>query len=197
MAVTVGSYALKAAVTVAAPALRGAVLKALSDAGIQVADNAADEVALVVCDSGQLTKGDARRRPATSAPYVAIVMGDDRDEARRAVAAGANGVVLEASLDALPGTLAAVAAGQVVVPSALRRAVTKPVLTARERQIMALVVMGFSNREIAEQLFLAESTVKSHLFSVFRRLGVKTRKEAAALILDNDLGVGSGILSIS
>ena len=60
-----------------------------------------------------------------------------------------------------------------------------------------MVVIGLSNREIADQLFLAESTVKSHLFSAFRRLGVRTRGEATALILDRDQGLGSGILTIT
>jgi DNA-binding NarL/FixJ family response regulator len=91
----------------------------------------------------------------------------------------------------------AVAAGQIVIPRSLRAAVAKPVLTTREKQILALVVMGLSNREIADQLFLAESTVKSHLFSAFRRLGVRTRKEASALILDAQQGLGTGILTIT
>jgi len=93
--------------------------------------------------------------------------------------------------------VAAVAAGQLTIPASLRSAVNKPVLTTREKQIMALVVMGFSNREIADQLFVAESTVKSHVFSAFRRLGVRTRKEATALILDSQHGLGSGILAIT
>ena len=79
----------------------------------------------------------------------------------------------------------------------LGAAVERPPLTPREKQVLALVVMGYTNREIAEQLVLAESTVKSHLFSAFRRLGVRSRSEAVALITDPSRGLGSGILTIA
>jgi len=128
---------------------------------------------------------------------VAVVPQGDIGEARRALAAGATGIVFAHELAALPATVAAVSEGQLVVPISLRTAITKPVLTTREKQILALVVLGFSNREIADQLFVAESTVKSHLFSAFRRLGVRTRREATALILDDKQGLGSGILAIT
>ncbi len=69
-------------------------------------------------------------------------------------------------------------------------------LSAREKQVLGLVVMGYTNSKIAEQLFLAESTVKSHLSSAFAKLGVRSRNEAVELILDADRGRGIGILAL-
>jgi hypothetical protein len=56
--------------------------------------------------------------------------------------------------------------------------------------------MGYMNSQIAEQLFLAESTVKSHLSSAFGKLGVRSRNEAVSLILDSERGFGMGILGL-
>ena len=94
-------------------------------------------------------------------------------------------------------TLAAVAAGQCVVPRAIRQVVDRPPLSPRERQILAMVVLDFSNAEIARKLFVSESNVKNHLSSAFQKLGVKSRSAAAELILDRDSGLGPGILRIS
>ena len=66
-------------------------------------------------------------------------------------------------------------------------------LTTREKQILTLMVTGQTNSQIASELFLAESTVKSHLSSAFGKLGVSSRSEAAAVILDPDRGHGLGI----
>jgi hypothetical protein len=56
--------------------------------------------------------------------------------------------------------------------------------------------MGYMNCQIAERLFLAESTVKSHLSSAFAKLGVRSRNEAVSLILDPNRGLGTGILTV-
>jgi DNA-binding CsgD family transcriptional regulator len=72
---------------------------------------------------------------------------------------------------------------QCVVPSAIRQIVDRPPLSPRERQILAMVVLDFSNAEIARKLFVSESNVKNHLSSAFQKLGVKSRSAAAALIL--------------
>jgi hypothetical protein len=53
--------------------------------------------------------------------------------------------------------------------------------------------MGYMNSQIAKRLFLAESTVKSHLSSAFGKLGVRSRNEAAELIASGRAGVGIGI----
>ncbi|HEY2283744.1 MAG TPA: helix-turn-helix transcriptional regulator [Solirubrobacteraceae bacterium] len=116
---------------------------------------------------------------------------------RAALAAGAAGVVLDEDLDsALIPCLQAVQAGQTCVPRDHWRQIDPPALSSREKQILGLVVMGYMNSQIAEQLFLAESTVKSHLSSAFGKLGVRSRNEAVSLILDPERGLGMGILSL-
>jgi DNA-binding NarL/FixJ family response regulator len=116
---------------------------------------------------------------------------------RTALAAGAAGVVLLDELDtALWPCLQAVQSGQTCVPRGHWRQIEPPALSAREKQILALVVMGYMNSQIAAQLFLAESTVKSHLSSAFGKLGVRSRNEAASLILDPERGLGMGILGL-
>ncbi|QBD80750.1 response regulator transcription factor [Ktedonosporobacter rubrisoli] len=52
-------------------------------------------------------------------------------------------------------------------------------LTEREREILALVARGEPNKQIAEELFLAEGTVKNHLSSILSKLGVRDRTQAA------------------
>jgi DNA-binding NarL/FixJ family response regulator len=55
------------------------------------------------------------------------------------------------------------------------------VLTAREREVIALVAGGASNRVIAQRLFIAERTVKFHVSSILRKLGVANRTQAVAV----------------
>lgn len=54
-------------------------------------------------------------------------------------------------------------------------------LTAREAEILRMLKLGLSNREIAEQLCIAVHTVKNHVHSLLTKLGVSTRGQAAAL----------------
>jgi LuxR family maltose regulon positive regulatory protein len=53
-------------------------------------------------------------------------------------------------------------------------------LSARELEILQLIAQGLSNREIAERLYLALSTVKGHNSNIFGKLGVQRRTEAVA-----------------
>jgi DNA-binding NarL/FixJ family response regulator len=120
-----------------------------------------------------------------------------RWEVRAVLAAGAAGVVLEREMaGALGPCLHAVRVGQICVPRKQWRQIAPPALSAREKQILGLVVMGYMNSQIAERLFLAESTVKSHLSSAFGKLGVRSRNEAVHLILDSERGLGMGILAL-
>ncbi len=137
------------------------------------------------------------RRELPGAPVVAICADLRPGELRLALAAGASGVVLEDELaSALGPCLQAARSGQVCVPKQHARQVEPAPLSAREKQILGLVVMGYMNSEIAAQLFVAESTVKSHLSSVFGKLGVRSRNEAVDLILDSERGLGMGILGL-
>lgn len=118
-------------------------------------------------------------------------------DVRRALDAGVRALIALNEVEgALRSVIEVVRASQVSVPSARSGELRKQVLTAREKQILGLVVMSMTNAEIAAKLFLAESTVKSHLSSAFAKLGVSSRSEAANLILDPQSGAGLGILTI-
>jgi DNA-binding NarL/FixJ family response regulator len=104
---------------------------------------------------------------------------------RRALEAGADAFVFGSELElTLGATVRAVASGQSVVPRKVRGSLERPALSHRERQVLALVARGLTNAEIAMRLFLSESTIKSHLSSVFGKLGVRSRWEAAAVFLE-------------
>jgi DNA-binding NarL/FixJ family response regulator len=136
------------------------------------------------------------RRDAQT-PIVVICADIERWAVRATLAAGAAGVVLLDELNtALWPCLQAVQTGQTCVPRGHWRQIEPPALSTREKQILGLVVMGYSNGQIAAQLFLAESTVKSHLSSSFGKLGVRSRNEAVGLILDPERGLGMGILGL-
>jgi DNA-binding NarL/FixJ family response regulator len=138
----------------------------------------------------------ALRQRLRDVPIVALIAASDEGEGRRAISAGANGAVLDRDLDhALAATVVAAAAGQISFPQALEGAAAEPSLTQREKQVLASVVSGFTNAQIARHLGLAESTVKSHLSSAFAKLGVASRAEAAALIRDPVRGRGLDVLT--
>lgn len=129
---------------------------------------------------------------------IAVVPADSRRGVRRALDVGASGVVFEGELEsALLPTLSAVLAGQIAIPAAGRGQVERPALSFREREILGLIVTGMSNKEISAKLFLAESTVKCHLSSAFGKLGVRSRNEAADLILNEGAELGLGDLAPS
>ena len=125
----------------------------------------------------------ALRRRLREVPIVALIRTADEGECRRAISAGADGAVVDRDLeDTLVATVTAAVAGQISFPRGLQGAAGGPSLTPRERQVLNSVVIGLKNAQIADQLGLAESTVKSHLSSAFTKLGVASRAEAAALI---------------
>jgi DNA-binding NarL/FixJ family response regulator len=147
--------------------------------------------------SGLLGCVESLTQRFAQAPVIVVCSSIERWGVRAALTGGAAGVVLSDDLDStLSPCLQAVQTGQVCVPREHWRQIEPPALSAREKQILGLVVMGYMNSQIAEQLFLAESTVKSHLSSAFGKLGVRSRNEAVNLILDPERGLGMGILAL-
>lgn len=111
-----------------------------------------------------------------------------------ALDAGARGFLLK---DAPPAELFRavrhVAAGQMVLAPevadrlAARASAPAPALSAREIEILQLLAEGRSNRDMARQLFLSEATVKSHLSSVYAKLGVDSRAGALARAIEQQI----------
>jgi DNA-binding NarL/FixJ family response regulator len=123
-------------------------------------------------------------------------VGDDDDAAgrqvRQALNAGADAFVARSAAErSLVAAIQATLAGLVCTPREARRVLVKPTFSHREKEVLGLLVAGLTNREIAGRLFLAESTVKSHLMSAFAKLGVRSRKDAASLLLDPDEGLAA------
>jgi DNA-binding NarL/FixJ family response regulator len=195
--------ALRLTVLHDAAALWPAAAAALGSAAQIVSPDAADAAqAIGIVSWDRATRAEVAELPALRerhhGPLVAILAQLPSVRGARAVAARVEGSVLTQDLErSLLPTLWAVAAGQCVVPRSVRQLVDRPPLSPRERQILAMVVLDFSNAEIAAKLYVTESNVKSHLTSAFNKLGVTSRSAASELILDGESGLGPGILRIS
>ncbi|MDR7184271.1 ATP/maltotriose-dependent transcriptional regulator MalT [Microbacterium trichothecenolyticum] len=75
--------------------------------------------------------------------------------------------------------------------AAARGAASDPGLSRREREVLALVARGWSNRRIAEHLFLSERTVARHVGSILAKLGVPSRSAATAYAFEHGLAVAT------
>jgi DNA-binding NarL/FixJ family response regulator len=148
----------------------------------------ADAIVVFACNIDQPREMAALRRVRRGLREQAIVAVSPISTGtgvRRALDAGADGIVFESELEStLAVAVRAVASGQSVVPRKLRASVERPAFSHRERQVLSFVSRGLTNAQIAEKLFLSESTIKSHLSSAFSKFGVRSRKEAAALFLE-------------
>ncbi|MBX0298877.1 response regulator transcription factor [Cryobacterium sp. 1639] len=129
-----------------------------------------------------------RVRSVPGAPHVLILTNYDTDaDILGAIEAGASGYLLK---DAPPAELIAAvraaAAGQsalapvIVRKLADRSRIPQGRLSPREVEVLGLVAAGRSNRQIGQDLFLSEATVKSHLVHIFGKLGVSSRTSAVA-----------------
>ncbi|MES5819845.1 response regulator transcription factor [Streptomyces sp. RG80] len=122
---------------------------------------------------------------------------DDEEALLDSIMAGASGYVLKQIRGSdLVTAVRTVAAGQSLLdPSAATRLMarlrddqvkeeepqTLPGLTDREREILALIGEGLTNRQIGQRLFLAEKTVKNHISRLLAKLGVERRIQAAVI----------------
>lgn len=130
---------------------------------------------------------------------------DDRELIQAGLQAGAEGYVLkDITAEQLATTIRVVAQGQILlhpdvahkVLASLSSTPSEPAMTAptapplvgvsdvaqlteREREILALLARGASNREISETLYIASGTVKNHLSNILGKLGVRDRTQAA------------------
>jgi two-component system response regulator DevR len=138
---------------------------------------------------------DVCREIRSSMPEVRCVMltsYDDNDAIFAAVMAGAAGYLLkEIRGSVFVDAIRQVAAGKSLLdPSVTGRLLSRlrdgepkderlASLTVREREVLALIADGLSNRQIAERLLLAEKTVKNYVSAVFLKLGMQRRTQAA------------------
>jgi DNA-binding NarL/FixJ family response regulator len=141
----------------------------------------------------------ALRRILKDAPGVPVVVVARNDgspiAAREALNAGAEAYLRADEVEqSLAPAVGAVMAGFVCAPREVRRLVAKPTFSHREKEVLELLVAGLTNAQIAARLYLAESTVKSHVASVFAKLGVRSRKDAATLLLDPAEGLAETAL---
>jgi DNA-binding NarL/FixJ family response regulator len=167
---------------------------------LQLGDAVGQMAIVVLAVGGSPTRrvGIVRALAERDCARVIVCRETGQAEVRRSIHAGACGYVLAREIDeTLVPTVYAVSAGQIAIPKEDAMQVGAPTLSAREKQVLGMVVMGYMNCDIAKQLYLAESTVKSHLSSAFLKLGVRSRSEAVELILDADQGLGRGILAIT
>jgi DNA-binding NarL/FixJ family response regulator len=148
-----------------------------------------------VSDAGGMASLRSLRKGAPGAAIVVVCPATHSSAVRRALEGGADAVVFEPQLeDSLVASIAAVVTGQTVVPRRCRGGLHRPAFSHRERQVLACIAKGLTNRQIADALFLSESTIKSHLSSAFAKLGVRSRREAIAALLDSPDGLGAQLI---
>ena len=138
---------------------------------------------------------ETTRRVVQRAPQVRVIaLTASTDEARMmgVLRAGASGYVRkDADPEVLVAAVRAVAAGRTfidpVLSRQLREAPAAPELTQREREVLRLVGLGRSNREIATALDIGEETVKTHVGHLFAKLEVENRAQATVQALRHGL----------
>lgn len=125
----------------------------------------------------------------------------EEDKVRGALEAGAAGYLLkEADADQVAQAIRAAPAGRMHLDPVVSRLLADSVrgprrprdsLTPREREVLALVAQGASNRQIAERLVVSERTARTHVSAILAKLGLASRTQAALWAVQEGLASGS------
>ena len=166
---------------------------------IAKAEQLAPDVVLMDVRMPRISGIEATRRLSEMLPTTKIIMltvSDEEDDLYEAIKAGATGYLLkEISIEEVADAVRAVVQGQTLISPSMaskliaeftnlakratdRQQVPAPRLTERELDVLRLVAQGITNREIAEQLFIAENTVKNHVRNILEKLHLHSRMEA-------------------
>ena len=142
---------------------------------------------------------EACREIKSQFPTVQILMitsYSDDDAIVSSVLAGASGYLLKnVSRAELLRSMRLVASGQSLLDAnatkllmeRLETQVAGSELTEREREVLALVARGYTNKQIAEALFVTEKTARNHVSHILEKLGLSRRSEAAAFAVEHNL----------
>jgi NarL family two-component system response regulator LiaR len=128
---------------------------------------------------------------------IALTSFQEKELVQDALQAGAIGYLLKnVSGEDLAAAIRAAHAGRSTLAPEALQALVQPTapepapgrdLTPREREVLALLVKGLTNLEIADRLFVSRSTVKAHVSNILSKLGVSNRGEAIALAIEHSL----------
>jgi DNA-binding NarL/FixJ family response regulator len=134
----------------------------------------------------------AIRREYPKARLIALTTYGGDEDIRRALQAGVQAYLMKDILhDELLKAIRAVHAGQTYLPAtvaaALAAQMPRPDLSAREVQVLELIVAGLANKQIAYTLNIAEYTVKNHVKNILDKLGVQDRTQAATAAIQRGI----------
>jgi DNA-binding NarL/FixJ family response regulator len=126
------------------------------------------------------------------ARLIALTTYGGDEDIRRALQAGVQAYLTKDVLhDELLKAIRAVHAGETFLPSSvaatLAAQVPGPVLSAREKEVLSLIVGGLANKQIAYKLNIAEHTVKNHVKAILAKLGVADRTQAATAAIQRGI----------
>jgi two-component system NarL family response regulator len=133
----------------------------------------------------------AIRAEFPGARMIALTTYGGDEDIRRALSAGVQAYLTKDVLhDELLKAIRAVAAGQTYLPIAVAAVAAqspRPDLSAREAQVLELIVQGLANKQIAYALDIAEHTVKNHVKNILSKLGAQDRTQAATAAIQRGI----------